>query len=211
MDPVDKEQTIRRYEQRAEELGPTAQALGWRDRAQQELRFGIIAGIDDLDGKSVLDVGCGFGDFYDYLVANGKQARYVGVDISPKLLAVARERHPGMRFEERDILIEPMAERFDYVVESGIFNHRLKSNEEFTRSMLAAMFDLSRLGLAANMMSDHVDYKDDHLYYYNPEEYLGFCKQLSRFVTLRHDYPLYEFTVYVYRQSPSDPPGRGSQ
>ena len=49
---------------------------------------------------------------------------------------------------------------------------------------------------------DHVDYQSDDLYYANMGETLEFCqKMLSRYVVLRHDYPLYEYTVYVYRSA----------
>ena len=206
MDATDKEHAILRYAKRTAEFGPTAQALGWRDREQQELRFQILAEIGDLDGKSVLDVGCGFGDFYDYVAAQGKQVDYVGVDISPDLLAVARERHPQARFEERDILMEPMQEHFDYVIESGVFNHILRDNEGFVRQMLASMFEMSRVGMAANMMTTHVDYQEEQLHYYDPDEYIDYCKTLSPHVAIRQDYPLYEFTIYTYRSPASVPP-----
>jgi hypothetical protein len=50
-------------------------------------------------------------------------------------------------------------------------------------------------------MSDHVDFRSDDLFYSDAGETLDFCRrELGRFVTLRHDYPLYEYTVYVYRQ-----------
>ena len=199
MTPQEKAETIKRYEDRYARLGAGAQALGWRDQAQQELRFTVLAQVDELDGKSVLDVGCGFGDFYEYLLRQGKRPHYVVIDVAPTLLDVARQRHPGVRFEERDLLAQPMSEGFDYVIESGVFNHRLSDNERFTRDMLAAMYAASRCGVAANLMSHHVDYQEDHLYYYSPEAYLEYGRTVSRFVTVRHDYPLYEFTIYMYR------------
>lgn len=202
MNPQEKVETIKRYTERFAKAGPTVQVLGWRDQAQQALRFDVLAGIGDFDGKSVLDVGCGFGDFADYLQGHGRRCRYVGVDINPTLLEVARRRHPELRFEERDLLAQPLDERFDYVVESGVFNHRLSDNETFAQRMLAAMYATCRLGVAANLMSDRVDYRDDDLYYFHPEAYLHYGSGLSPYVTIRHDYPLYEFTLYIYRTPP---------
>jgi SAM-dependent methyltransferase len=203
MTPQEKQETIKRYTDRLmAKGGPTVEVLGWRDQSQQELRFDILAGIDDLNGKSVLDVGCGFGDFYDYLLAKGHHCHYVGIDINPTLLEVARTRHPALRFEERDILAQPLEESFDYVVESGVFNHRLSDNEAFAQQMFTAMYAACRLGVAANLMSDRVSYTDAHLYYFSPESYLRYCSRLSPYVTIRHDYPLYEFTVYLYRTPP---------
>jgi len=35
-------------------------ALGWREQADQLLRFRELARIGDLNGRSVLDAGCGY-------------------------------------------------------------------------------------------------------------------------------------------------------
>ena len=45
-------------------------------------------------GLRVLEVGCGLGD----LLAAVKPARGVGVDFSPAMIALARERHPELEF-----------------------------------------------------------------------------------------------------------------
>ena len=206
MDSEEKRRAISRYDQRLSELGPTVQALGWRDRPQQDLRFRVLADIDSLVGKSVLDVGCGYGDLLDYLVARGERPGYVGVDINSRLLDIARKRHPGVRFEQRDILLDVPSERFDYVVESGVLNHKSKDNETFARDLLTAMYGLCARGVAANMMGDYVDYQEERLHYYSPEAMFRFAKSLSQYVVLRQDYPLYEFTLYIYKQSPTEQP-----
>lgn len=200
MEPWDKQKTIERYENRLEKHGVSMKTLGWRDKDQQELRFAIISEIDDLNGKSILDVGCGFGDYYDYLRGLGLKIQYTGYDIVPKLLQSARQRHPGLRFEEKDILSDKFEDKFDYVVSSGIFNARISDNHRFIKNMLARMYELSNLGEAVNMMTNYVDYEEDHLYYCNPENIFRYCKSLSQYVVLRHDYPLFEFTIYIYKK-----------
>lgn len=201
MDDKDKSAAIQRYAERITELGPTVQALGWRDEAQQQLRFAVLSSIGSLDGKSVLDVGCGFGDFYGFLRESGVDIDYKGIDISPDMLSVARKRYPEAKFDQVDLLTDRFTEKFDFVVESGIFNHRVKDNEQFVCDMMVAMYEKCRLGIAANMMTTFVDYRDAHLYYYEPMQVFAFAKSLSKFVTLRHDYPLYEFSIFIYRQS----------
>jgi trans-aconitate methyltransferase len=52
-------------------------------------------------GQRVLDLGCGVGNVAALLAARG--ADVVGVDIDDSLLTRARERHPQLRFEKRDI------------------------------------------------------------------------------------------------------------
>ena len=201
MKRAERDNVVERYAERLGRLGPVVQALGWRDEAQQQLRFRVMAdGMPDLDGASVLDVGCGFGDFYDYLAAQGHQVRYTGCDLSPDVLAVARTKHPGLVLEERDILERPYPDAsFDYVCMSGIFNHRISDNEGFLRTMLAAAFRACSRGVAANMTTSYVDFHDAHLHYFSPEDVFRYARTLSKRVAIRHDYPLYEFTLFLYR------------
>jgi ubiquinone/menaquinone biosynthesis C-methylase UbiE len=203
--PKERQHTVERYAERLQLHGAVVQVLGWRDQAQQELRFRVMAdGLREIANASILDIGCGFGDLYHYLTGRAAGLRYVGCDISPDLLQVARERHPQVQFDLRDVLDAPYPENsFDYVFISGIFNYRIEDNEGFLEQTLATAYRMCVRGVAANMMTDQVDYRDKHLHYFNPERVLRFCRKLSRRVALRHDYPLYEFTVFVYRDSDS--------
>ncbi len=192
--------TIKRYEQRLAQHGKSAQALGWRDQKQQWLRFDILSQIAPLDDAKILDVGCGFGDFYVYLKERGIRADYTGYDIVPSLLDIAKEQHPDARFELRDITTEAPIEQFDYVFSSGILNHKIQDNMAFARTLITKCFEYATKGAAINMMTSYVDFRDDYLYYYSPEEIFSFVKSLTRFAALRHDYALYEFTIHLYHE-----------
>ena len=67
-------------------------------------------------GSRVLEIGCGSGE----LLAALSPAGGVGVDISPQMIALARSRHPELRFER--IAGEQLAlgETFDYIVLSDL-------------------------------------------------------------------------------------------
>jgi trans-aconitate methyltransferase len=198
MNPDDKAEAIQRYEERLKEFGPSMKALGWRDEEQQKLRFKILAEIGDLNGKKILDVGCGFGDFYGYLKEQGINADFTGYDVTPKFIEVAREKYPDARFEVKDILADSVDETFDYVFSSGVFNHKIADNMTFTKAMITKMCTLSKIGVATNMMTDKVDYQDAHLFYYSPKEMEIFARGLGS-TTLRENYGLYEFSLYIKR------------
>jgi SAM-dependent methyltransferase len=55
----------------------------------------------ELRGAAVLDLGVGAGRTTPHLLALDV-GRYVGVDLSPRMVAAARERHPGVEFREMD-------------------------------------------------------------------------------------------------------------
>ena len=200
MTQEERDATIQRYEERLVQYGQSAQALGWRDQKQQWLRFDILSQIAPLQGAKILDVGCGFGDFYLYLKERGIQVEYVGYDIVPSLLDIAMEQHPDARFELCDITIEAPTEKFDYVFSSGILNHKIEDNMAFARTLITKCFEHATKGAAINMMTSYVDFRDEYLYYYSPEEIFSFVKSLTRFVTVRHDYALYEFTLHLYHE-----------
>ena len=65
--------------------------------AEPELRaevFELLVRAGDLGGRRVLDVGCGTGTLVTWL-AEHAAARVWGVDLSPEMLAVAREKVPA--------------------------------------------------------------------------------------------------------------------
>ena len=47
--------------------------------------------LDAQPGDKVLDVGCGFGDFADYLARQDKAVQFTGIDVSEELLLEGRK------------------------------------------------------------------------------------------------------------------------
>ncbi len=69
-------------------------------------------------GQRVLEIGCGNGD----LLAAVKPAQGVGVDFSLEMLALARQRHPGLTFLEADAHELALTGPFDAIILSDLFN-----------------------------------------------------------------------------------------
>ena len=195
----DKKAYIERYKARFEQYGYDPRTLGWF-KGRQKLRFYILTSISNTDNCSILDLGCGFADLYDYLVESGWHGKYTGYDIVPKLIEVAKERHPELDLQVRDILTDPFTENFDYVFASGVFNARIsENNESYLGDMLAKMVEVANIGVAVDFMSTYVDFQQEIAYHAEPAVIFNMCKKLSKRVTLRHDYMPYEFAVYIYR------------
>ena len=202
---------VAHYETRLREFGPTARGMDWKDEASQTLRFRMLCTGFDLAGRRILEVGAGVGHLYDHLRARGIDADYTGLDASAEMVSAARARHPGVRFECGDLAggTTDGDETWDVVLCSGVFHVKLDAPEAeweaFVIGMLRAMYAHCREGIGFNLMSDQVDYRSADLFYANPARILDFCRdELSRYVTLRHDYPLYEFTVHVHRSPRSE-------
>src|SRR5688572_13473281 len=70
-------------------------------------------------GSRVLDVGCGLGDLVASIAAPS-----VGIDVSPRMIAMARERHPELDLRVLDVEHDPLPEgAFDAVVLSNAVGH----------------------------------------------------------------------------------------
>ncbi len=69
-------------------------------------------------GQRVLELGCGIGD----LLSSLKATRAVGVDFSPTMIALAKERNPACEFHVADAAEFEAREKFDYIVMSDLVN-----------------------------------------------------------------------------------------
>lgn len=188
------------FQRRIEQHGATFEALEWKDEASQALRFEVLCGIGLGSGDVVWDVGCGNGDLLAWIKTHVASAvSYVGIDPVEEFVEAARRRRGDGRFVQADALSLERLDlpRPDVVMISGIFNLLGPQHEEFHQAVVRGAFAVARRGVAYNRMSDRVDFRNQKLAYGSPEETLQFGLSLTRRVCLRHDYPLFEFTVYL--------------
>jgi len=96
----------------------------------------MVKMLPDLTGKTVLDLGCGYGHNCIDFVNRGAK-RVVGVDISEKMLAVAKEESAHNNIEYRNMSmtdISNLDEKFDFIYSSLAF-HYVKDFEAFANDM----------------------------------------------------------------------------
>ena len=178
-------------------------ALNWGSRESQQLRFSILAQVGQLNGASVLDVGCGMGDFLGWLKKSGRKVEYIGIDITPKMIEVAQQRFPEARFEIGSLpdVEDRIKEHYNFVFASGIFYYRQFEPLEFMKEMVTQMFDRCDNAVAFNSLSAWASAKEPDEFYADPLETIAFCQTLTPWVVLRHDYHLRDFTIYMYRKA----------
>lgn len=85
----------------------------------------LFAKMPSLKGKSVLDLGCGYGE--NCKVFSEMGAKYVlGIDISEKMLSVAKKQNASPNVEFRKMSMNNLAEldvKFDVVISSLAFHY----------------------------------------------------------------------------------------
>ena len=192
------------YTKTFEKYGCTSEGVDWGSHEQRALiRHQNIGEVIKSRPCSILDVGCGYGAFLDYLGESG--IAFTGIDVVPKMIESAQSRHPQAKFICGDFLTYDFAgQTFDYIICNGVFTQKLditdSAMEAFTRRVISKMFELSNKGIAFNMMTSFVNYRADNLFYTDPTKTVSWVMEnLTRNVELNHAYPLYEYIVSAYQ------------
>lgn len=188
--------------------GPSSRGVDWGDDEEKlHLRYDkmlqVIA-LSDQKGLTLLDVGCGYGGLREYALGKGIQFNYTGIDIAGNMIEWAQTKLTGAEFIQGDALNYEFGRTFDYVVCNGILTQKLETPglemDLFAAQLIRRMFSLCEVGVAFNVMTTKVNYFANNLYYRNPSELFAWClSEISPHLKLDHSYPLYEYTVYLYR------------
>lgn len=201
------------YRKKYLQFGDNPRSLSWNDRDSQYLRFSRLAQLFrfERDGRfSVHEVGCGLAHFKDFLNDIGCGCEYSGSDIMPEFIERDLEKHPKCEFYEQNIGddFESIPSRLkgkDYYCLNGTFytkeNNPVEMWEQFIFNSIRNMFRMAKKGICVNFLTSCSDFYDNRLYYAEPQQVIGFAfDHLSRFVSISHDLPLFEFFIYVYKE-----------
>src|SRR5579864_4020281 len=202
LDPDDLNSVVERYQRRIAEHGPTFASLNSGSEEKQNLRHSVHATALRGAKPSILEIGCGLGDFYKYLVGRQIECVYHGYDIVPEYIAECRRTHPQAKFEVRNIFLDGIEGAYDTVVMSQVLNNRyLKSdNMQVMQRALQLAFQHTRISVSVDMLSTYVDFRNPDLFYYSPEEIFRVAKTIATRVLIRHDYRAFEFCIQLFHE-----------
>jgi SAM-dependent methyltransferase len=132
-----------------------------------------------LSNHTLLDVGCGTGDFYEYLLQY-ENVLYTGIDIFEQGVKKAQTKFPEGEFLEQDFLkLEDKS--FDFVFSSGALTTKLHTdNYEVLFSWVKKMWEIARIGVVFNVLLER--YKGDYsynLFVYNRQKVLELTAQAA--------------------------------
>ncbi|MBP2242124.1 2-polyprenyl-3-methyl-5-hydroxy-6-metoxy-1,4-benzoquinol methylase [Cytobacillus eiseniae] len=140
----------------------------------------LLSLVPTLEGKVVLDIGCGMGDFAAYCVREGAK-QVTGIDISSNMIQVAKERHLHDRLTFKNIAFEEFAvrnESIDFISSSLVF-HYVADFQQLIEKISAALcargtvlFSIEHPIVTANKgNADWIQDKDGRLLYYAMDHY----------------------------------------
>ncbi|WP_170294580.1 methyltransferase [Roseospira navarrensis] len=202
----DDRHTITHFSRLLMRHGRSHAALEWNSRESQERRFAVLAEAGLRSGETLLDVGCGIGDFVDWLARHGMDLGYCGLDLTPAMIEHATARYPTLAFRQGCLLGDPAPDlpqdTFDWVVASGVFAHRRDEPDAYMKALTMAMLARARKGVAINSLS----LKAPHgnlwtLFHADPDAALawGQAQDGVAKAVLREDYDPNDFSLYLYK------------
>ncbi|HAF13529.1 MAG TPA: hypothetical protein DCK99_07480 [Blastocatellia bacterium] len=207
MDPISKA-LGQHYSEKFSLHGPSPEGVDWgSDETKMLLRYDKMLRVADYVARnkpSLLDVGCGYGGLRGYAISKNIDLDYTGIDVASNMIEWAGANLPSGNFIHGDILDYKFDREFDYVVCNGILTQKLETAglqmDQFAAQLIRQMFSLCTIGIAFNVMTTKVNYYSNNLYYRNPAELFSWClSEISPHLKLDHSYPLYEYTIYLYR------------
>ena len=190
------------YDDSYQEYGNSVKSLGWGSADSQLKRFEVIieAGIQKQD--SVLDVGCGFADFYFF--SHGKIGPYYGIEKNKAFFEKCNFRLSNEKAKVFNIdFIDGDLSRFscDWVIGSGIFCFDESNWYQSVTQKTIKLFNLCDKGLVLNFLSSLTDGKKKEGFMHANPFVLGnfYSEKITKKLALRHDYLKNDFTYYLYK------------
>jgi SAM-dependent methyltransferase len=188
------------YLQAAERHRGAFGSLLWASPKTQRTRFDAIRRAYDLQGKSVLDAGCGRGDFLEFLQErNIHPADYIGLEAVESLANAAEARqYPAARILRGDFVKEPagLFVGAEVVVFSGSLN---TLHETAFYQTLRRAYDAAAEAVVFNYLSSPALAGKEYLTWHQPRRVDSFVRRLAGTVTVIDDYLQGDCTVAMIR------------
>jgi SAM-dependent methyltransferase len=180
------------YAESIKEFGISAQGVHWNNKYSQYKRFEIITKLikKNIKSSSLVDVGCGFGEYYNYLLNNNRvPKRYIGIDCEENMINISKKRFSSQEFYRQDILKDKLIQA-DYYISSGALN--ILTLEEI-KIFIKRCFDISNKGFIFNFLKN--------LTFNNIKQYeiLDICSSFASTTTIKENYLENDFTVFMVK------------
>ncbi|MBE8606327.1 MULTISPECIES: class I SAM-dependent methyltransferase [Vibrio] len=177
--------------------GNKAKSLGWTSEESQLCRFEVIARSADFEKKSVLDLGCGYGELFELLDSIYRICSYTGVDQHTDFLNKAKQNYTEQRCEFLSGDMSKMnLEPHDMVIASGSLNY-ISRDTDYLTNMITRMFGLANQTVIFNLLNSSQYPSRNTLMSYHPDGVYRFCKTLCDDVSLIEGYAEGDFTIVM--------------
>jgi hypothetical protein len=177
------------YLSAAERHGAAFSSLLWASPQTQSVRFAALTRLVGLNGKSLLDVGCGRADLLDFLLARRiTPAHYVGLEGVAALAEAAEAKgHADAFIVRADFVREPL--RLFVGADVVYFSGSLNTLDPVSfYATIRKAYDAAAEMLVFNFLCAPELAGVSYLHWHQPSEVWAFCKTLTPNVRRLDDY-----------------------
>ena len=194
MPKIDNE---RFYISAIQKYGTTAKGVNWTSSSTQKIRFKTILDLlpKVLNQYTLIDAGCGFGDFYKYMSKKKNLPKsYTGIDSLQEMQIIAAE-NTACDIIIADITKEDIPQA-DFIICSGAMN----TLERFeTHMFIQNCFKASTKAFIFNIL--HGDKESETYNYFSTQDLQAIAKELNvSKVEYKTDYLEGDITVAFYHE-----------
>lgn len=179
----------------------------WATTERQLKRFEQIIKIIDLNNRDILDVGCGYGDFYNWLLnQNIIPKSYVGVELLEEHCEIARFNLPKTCSILCGNFLEQQINKSQYCILSGALNFYDNGWFDLTHQILDKMWNLSTIGIVFNLRSPYSltenYYKiEAQIQEFSPSYWCSYAHSKTPNYALYHNYVDYDYTIAMWKSN----------
>jgi len=181
------------YDSKLEQFGENDyRSLNWGDKEGKsaKARYQQMFEHYDWSNKRILEVGCGWGSFFDF---NFKCDYYHGIDINPKLINIAIDKfiypkRTNIIFKTSDIFkYNSINSNFDIAISSGVAGNRQGPADTPGKLMhyLSFMFNSANT-VMINFPSNRATIRSEYVEYFAPEYIISQAFNLTNNIQLIH-------------------------
>jgi SAM-dependent methyltransferase len=184
------------YTSAIELYGTSAKGVNWHSKRSQEIRFKTILELlpKNIKDFSIADAGCGFGDFYLYMLKKKKEPKeYIGIDTVLDMYSIASDK-TGKEIIIADITKDELP-KADWYVCSGAMN---VLTEFETHLFIQNCFSTCREGFVFNIL--HGENKSETYNYLTKQEIQKIADALHvEHIVMRDDYLQNDISIVFYK------------
>jgi len=189
------------YAQKLLKDGKLPNGINWISPQNQKLRFKVILYLlpRDLYHYTLVDAGCGYGDFYTYMKEKNRLPKeYIGIDYLEDMYGIARDQTDDSEIIIADIT-EAALPRADFYISSGALNITTKYE---TYLFIKNCYKACTKGFVFNIL--HGDKVCNIYNYFSKDEIEKLAEDLGvAEVVYIDDYLEDDLTVAFFKQSNS--------
>ena len=185
--------------------------VGYKSLEEMEIVYDFVASNFDATQESILDVGCGRGDFLTHIqTLYQSDVKYHGVDMNKVLIGLAKEMNPNATFTATNLFKLDGNYASDWVINIGGLSIMYEpAGADFTqmdalKNTVAKMLELADTGIVITLLSANAQEVFDEQYLaYDPVEVLDWALneygQLGGNVRIDHSIADSLFTLTIYK------------